>query len=98
MLIALVLYAALCLLLLGIAVKLVMIAFRPSAATPDGNGQSPDVTSEFPTQPLEGMKMPRQRRTGDRNSTSASSGRDDLVERLERQFHNSPSLSSNPEE
>lgn len=96
MLIVLALYAALCLLLLGIAVKLVLVAFRPATATPDGIGQSPDVTSESP-QPASTPERPRQRRTISQG-TSGRSNRDDLVERLERQFHNSPSLSSNPEE
>ncbi len=97
MIIALILYAAICLLLLGIAVKLVMIAFRRPDQSPESLDQSPATTSsESPTKPLSASESPRQRRKVNKGAASVS--RDDLVEKLERQFHNSPSLSSNPEE
>ena len=96
MIIALILYAAICLLLLGIAVKLVMVAFRRPDQSAENTDQSSATASESPAERPSAAEQPRQRRKV--NKAASGINRDELVEMLERQFHNSPSLSSNPEE
>lgn len=93
MVIALIFYAAICIALLVVAVKLLVTAFRvpDSVAEAEADSMADSLQSSGNTTPSipgqSGGKHPRRR-----------TEQEDVVEMLERQFRNSPSISSNPED
>lgn len=98
MVIVLTLYASLCVLLLVVAVKLLMAAFRTPAQTSEVGGDDSSLSNSDPMPSHGPTDSPELRRSGPRwvisRGGSASRRRDEVVDMLERQFNNSPSLSN----